>query len=88
MFVFAVISNSRSEELQQKLSEVYAIANFQLSETSWFVADTGVTPQEVCEKLNVKPGGISGVVVVRVSSYFGFAQSSIWDWLKVKTEGT
>jgi hypothetical protein len=87
MFVFAVIANSTRPALAQKIAEVYASANFQFSETVWLVADTGVTPQEVCAKLDVRLGedGISGVLVVRVAGYFGVAPGSTWEWLKVKT---
>jgi len=85
MLVFLVTSRAESAGLEDKLVEAYPSANLKFSANTWLVADSGVTAQEVCEKINVKPNGISGVIVVRVDEYFGFASSSVWDWIRLKT---
>ncbi|HEY8160696.1 MAG TPA: hypothetical protein VIF34_00300 [Methylocystis sp.] len=85
MFVFSVASNTQNAELNAKIREVYPSEHFQFGPMNWFVADSGVTAREVCEKLNIVPGGFGGVAVTKVESYFGFAPSALWDWLKSRT---
>lgn len=51
----------------------------------WFVADVGVTTQEVSSKLGVDgEGGITNVVVTKIDSYWGRAPKNILEWLSVK----
>jgi hypothetical protein len=78
----------RCEKRKGALNRVYESANSKFAPNVWFVADSGVTTQEVSAKLDVKPGGIAGVVVVKIESYFGFAPTAIWEWFSVKTSGT
>jgi hypothetical protein len=87
MLIFAVTSNAENPELGAHINRVYPSANLKFAPNVWFVADTGVTTQEVSEKLSVWPGGIAGVVVVKVESYFGYAPTSIWEWFSVKMGG-
>ncbi|BDV34253.1 hypothetical protein [Methylocystis iwaonis] len=84
MFVFMVASNVQNPELEAKIMEAYPSDNLRFSSTVWFVADAGVTAKEVCEKINVIPGGLAGVVVTKVETYFGFAPTVTWEWLKAR----
>ncbi len=84
MLVFAVISVTENPDLETRVKEAYPFAHLKFAPNVWFIADSGVTAQEVCEKIAVKPGGISGVVVSNVEKYFGYASNTIWEWIKVK----
>jgi hypothetical protein len=82
MLIFAVIGAAQSDALDANVTESYPSNRYPLAPNVWLVADTANTTQEVCEKLNVKPGGIQDVVVLRFESYFGFAHTSVWEWLR------
>jgi hypothetical protein len=84
MSAFLVAGQPHTTSLTAKVAEVYPTANLQFAENVWLVADSAVTAQEVSEKLNIKPGGISGAIVVRIENYYGFASKNIWEWLTVK----
>ena len=84
MLIFNVVSNIENPKLEAKIGEAYVGANFRFAKNAWLVADAGVTAQEVCEKIDVKIGGIAGVIVTKVESYFGVAPTATWEWLKVK----
>ena len=81
---FAVVSIAPNQALETAIAKSYAAANHRISQTAWLVADVGVTTEEVCQKLGVKSGGISGTVVFKIENYYGYASKSIWEWLKVK----
>lgn len=84
MLVFAIISNSENPALEGRINDEYALANFRFAKNVWLVADRGITAKEVCEKLDIEPGGINGAIVINVEKYFGFAPKTTWDWLQVK----
>lgn len=84
MLIFVVMSNVENPTLANRINDEYPRANFSFAPNIWFVADSGVTVQEVSRKLDIIPGGISGAVVVGIEKYYGFATSALWDWLKVK----
>lgn len=81
-----VLSFVPNPALNAGVATAYAgSSSLALSPTAWLVADSGaLTTKDVCEKLNIKTGGISSAMVVKVESYFGFASPNIWEWLKIK----
>ena len=87
MVAFAVISTVPNSELAERVSSTYPNMSLILSGNAWLVADSLKTTQEVCEKLSIMQGGFSNVIVLRIESYFGFADPTIWEWLKVKGAG-
>jgi hypothetical protein len=84
MAVFSVISLVPNPELDKRIVAAYTNAYLALSQTAWLVADKQATTKDVCDKINVKVGGISGVVVIKIESYFGIAPPNIWEWLKLR----
>jgi len=87
MAIFAVISTDPKPELETAIVRLYAgDKQYRFTDRVWFIADAG-TAREVSEKLNVKRGGTTGVVVFLMSSaYYGVASSSLWDWLRARVE--
>lgn len=85
MAAFMVVSLVPNPALNASVAAAYAgSSSLALSPTAWLVSDTGITTKDVCDKLNIKEGGISGALAVKVESYFGFASPNIWEWLKGK----
>jgi hypothetical protein len=59
----------------------------------WFVADSGVTAQEVYRKLMAALGeGILEkdvtVVICSIAGYYGLASKNLWEWLAAKGSAT
>ena len=88
MLIFQVTSVAPNQALGANIEKAYPSAYLQFAPNVWFVADQGVTTKEVTEKLGVIVGSpFSGVVVVKVETYFGLAATSTWEWFKVKSVG-
>lgn len=89
MLIFQVTAIVPEPNIVSKIASVYGTANLRLgSGYSWLVADTGVTTRDVSDKLGLVPGSPSQAIVVKVEGYFGLAQNNVWEWLKVKSQGT
>lgn len=88
MAAFAVISTAPNDALAKHIAATYPDMSLSLSNSLWLVADANKTTQEVCEKLNIKQGGFSNAIVLKIESYFGFAAPTIWEWIKVKGAGS
>lgn len=59
---------------------------YRFSPTVVFVMHSG-TARELSEALGVTKGGISGVVVTPTTgSYYGVANTALWDWLRAAFE--
>lgn len=84
MAAFAIVSTVPNEALGAEIATAYETTHLVLSNSTWLIADTGRTSQEVSEHLKIKAGGFSNVLVLRIETYFGFASPAIWEWLKVK----
>lgn len=79
------MSKQHDPQLGAAIKAQYPEACFSVAPNIWFVAAGALTTREVCEKLNIKPGGIKGAVVASIENYFGYASGDIWEWLKVKS---
>ncbi len=85
MAAFMVVSLVLNPALNVSVTAAYPGSSaLALSSTAWLVSDTGITTKDVCDKLNIKEGGISSAMAVKVESYFGFASPNIWEWLRGK----
>lgn len=88
MLIFQVTSLAANPALEANIQNTYPSAHLRFAPNVWFVADQSVTTREVTEKLGVIPGSqFSGIVIVKVESYFGLASNSVWEWFKVKSVG-
>jgi hypothetical protein len=68
--------------LEAALAISYANDHYRFADRVWFVVDTG-TALEVSEKLNVRNGGITGVVVMPITgANYGVASAELWNWLR------
>ena len=87
MTVFIVASRDPSPELESAISKNFAgKKNLRFTDRVWFVSSAS-TAREVAEILNVKKGGLGGVVVMPTTgAYYGLANTSIWDWLRAAIE--
>jgi hypothetical protein len=86
MTIFTITSRAVNASLEDKINKVFPETHFKFTNNVWFVSAKG-TPKEICEKIGVTKGGISGVVVMSTTnSYFGVAGTDVWDWLRSAIE--
>lgn len=88
MAVFAIIRPGDNEILKNSIQEHFAEAHYKIAPGQWFVR-SDLTAREVSEKLGLVAGagvGLSGTLVLRISSYFGLSATETWEWLKTAME--
>jgi hypothetical protein len=91
MAIFAILMPSPQPLLVETIKNKFPREHLSLSDTQWLISTTG-TIIELTAKLGVydaneptkPPTGIA--IIFAVSSYFGLAPATVWDWLKVKLE--
>jgi hypothetical protein len=93
MKIFAILMPSTQPQLAEAIKKTFANDHLQIADTQWLVSTSG-TVTDLCAKLGIydpknpnKPA-TGNAVVFAVSSYFGRAPTTVWDWLKVKLEGS
>lgn len=87
MAVFAVIASSNPEQMSALIAEKIPPQDYhQIDDKSWFVSSPEgvVTPKELSDFLGISKGDAGRVIILHVSSYYGFHNRNTWDWLSVK----
>jgi hypothetical protein len=91
MTIFVVFAREPKPQLQQAIETHFpGDQHYVFSDRVYLISASG-TANEISEKLNVsgKEGGLRGVVVMATTtSYFGVAQTTLWDWLKARIEAS
>ncbi len=95
MNVFAVLPPEPNATLDKLIEDQFAGNCLKIAPTQWLVAGKA-TSREVSDLLQitttadgrVAKGATGNAVVLAVSSYFGIAQTHIWEWLKAKIEAS
>jgi hypothetical protein len=89
MAVFVVFRTADPARVGQTIAEKYPGDHMDLGEGVWLISGKG-TAKEISDTLGFSSatGGsaIGNGIVFRMDSYFGRAQTNIWDWIKVKIE--
>lgn len=86
MAIFLICARSTNPELESKIDQLLPGENFRFSETVWVVNSTK-TARQLCEMLGVRKGGLTGVFAMQgTPSYYGVANSALWDWLRSAIE--
>ena len=81
--LFAVLTPEPNENLAQSIATQFRENSLRVSPTHFFIATAG-TAIELSNKLDITTGNIGSGIVLVVSSYYGRASVSIWDWISAK----
>jgi hypothetical protein len=91
MTIFAILLPTVNPALAEAIQRVYPTDHLKISDSNWLVS-SAQTVIEVSNALQVSgfeptfvPKG--NAVIFATSSYFGRANTNVWDWIKVKLEG-
>jgi hypothetical protein len=87
MTVFAVLMPAPEPSLAADIEKVYAGSYLKLSDTQYLVS-ARATAVEVAAKLLIDSPGLlaRNAIVFSVSSYWGRAPTTVWDWIKARME--
>ncbi len=89
MTSFVVITTDQT--IIQAIQSSYASDHYKYAANVWFVADEGVTAQDVYKRLIAPkapgPGG-PVAVVCSVGGYYGVTGKDLWEWLAAKGNAT
>ena len=82
MAVYAILRASDADVIQNALDATYSGKHLKIGEGEWLVSSTGPA-QEVWQRLDAATPADKTIqaMVFRVSSYWGLANSEIWDWI-------
>lgn len=87
MGVFAVIASNDTGPLESIIQSKIAEQDYhKVDPHTWLVSSPGsvVTPKELSDFLGVSSGAAGRVMVLHVTTYYGFHSRETWDWLSVK----
>jgi len=86
MSLFAILAVSDDLRIASAMNSSYPNDYLKVGPGQYFVSAKGTTV-DVSNALGIT-GGSNGLgVVVSLNSYYGYAGSDIWEWLKVKGSG-
>lgn len=81
-----------AQDIIDGIKRAYPEDHFRYSDREWFVADEGVTAQDVHRKLAMDPltntESKSTVIVCSIAGYYGRAQKNLWEWIAAKGNAT
>lgn len=82
MAIFIVIANG--EDIKRVVEEVIEQHNrCKISDDAWFVDSSCATSKDLSEMLH-RPECNGSFIVTPVTSYYGFHQQHVWEWLSSK----
>ena len=85
MPVFAIFEVSAPEFIREHLQQSYPDAHLEVSSRTFLVADRLTTSVQLGEKLGLSDTEPrSRAIIVPVTSYWGYHNRSIWEWISAK----
>ena len=85
MTVFAVLLLTPQPFLAARIEKNYEGSCLKLSDTQYLVSARG-TAVEVSKKLGLESPEAGNAIVFAMSSYWGRAPTTVWDWIKARME--
>jgi hypothetical protein len=93
MAVFAVLLPAPQPALTATIQRLFPNDYLAINDTQWLIATPG-TVVELTAKLGVYDGAVpdrpatGNALIILVTSYFGRAPTSVWDWLRARQEAS
>lgn len=84
MAIFFVLPTGESDPIQKALQDKQSMGmvDFTKLPKNGFVVSYSGTTQELSNLLGVTDGSSAPGVVVAISSYYGRAPTTLWEWIK------
>ncbi len=90
MTSFVILTGA--QDIIEGIRRAYPDDHFRYNDREWFVADEGVTAQDVHRKVAFNPTtdttSTSTAVVCAIGGYYGRAPKNLWEWIAAKGNAT
>jgi hypothetical protein len=83
MASFAVLGTPDNQLLQGIIQHNFP-RHFFIAQGQWVVAETGLTAQQVSEKIGLE-GKAGQFVVFSIAGFFGYHRKDLWEWLTLNS---
>ena len=81
MALFAIVGVRPKPGLAEKVENDFRGKYYKVANNHWIVVGEG-TAQSVSDGLGIRGGGLGSVLVYNFVGYYGFASTTLWEWLK------
>lgn len=91
MTIFVILLSASNPILSKRIVDTFNGDCLSLNETQWLVSSSA-TVQEVTAKAgiydasNADNPSLGNAVVFATTSYYGFASTTVWDWIRSRLE--
>jgi len=83
MAAFAVLGPADNQLLTGAVQRNFP-RHFHMTQGQWVVAETGVTAQQVAEKIGLD-GSAGQFAVFSIAGHFGYYRKDLWEWLTINS---
>ncbi len=83
MSIFAVLTEPNNKQLEEAISATFPKDFIKIRNGQFLVSGPG-TAIDISGQLAVTDGKNGSAVILTISSYYGRADVSIWEWIKTK----
>lgn len=92
MTIFAILMPSPQPALAEAIQREFPEDHLCITDTQWLVSSDQTVIEVtarigIFDRSNPKAQSIGNAIVFVVSSYFGRAPTTVWDWIRAKLEG-
>ena len=88
MQVFAIFALGNPDDTFKRVQAEYPVEDYLLVDGAALVASRGVTTKQVAQRLHLSieaPPSSAGIVVP-ITTYWGYHNPDIWEWIRAKQE--
>lgn len=85
--VFVIVASDDEAKVRDNITNRLQAENYyQLDNKTWFVSspDGVVTPKDMSDYLTISGGAAGRVLVMNITTYYGYHRKDAWDWLTIK----
>ena len=84
MLLFAILGHDDNPKLEAAMAVHFPGNHLRLGKGQWLVAGSNTTVVDVSNILGISDGVNGSAIVISIATYYGRANTNIWEWMKVK----
>ena len=85
MAIYAILAAGGNDALRDRIESLFPDDSYTVADAQWLIS-ADLTTNQLAEKLEISGGRIGSALVLRVTTYYGWHDPEIWDWLELKTK--
>lgn len=85
MSLFAILAPPDNSKLGPAIETRFANNFYRVWNGQWIISEVG-TAREISDKLGISDGSNGPGVVLAITTYWGNANTDLWEWMKSRLE--